>query len=318
MAKNGAVAARPNPSVGAVLVYDNKIIGEGYTSAYGGAHAEVNAIASVIDEQLLPKATLYVSLEPCSHYGKTPPCADLIIDKGIKKVVIGTLDPHKKVAGKGVKKLMDAGCDVTIGVCEAACIASNIRFITYHKEQRPYIILKWAQTLDGFIAPQQRDTQQPVWITGKLSRKLVHKWRSEEQAILVGTNTVLADNPQLTTRDWEGKSPLRVVLDRDNTLPKNAQVFNDAAKTIVVSTTDPSDIVESLYEQGIHSIIIEGGAQTISAFIAAGLWDEARVFYGNALFVSGVPAPIFRSVPKLVSSTTLETDRLHYYKNIIS
>ena len=315
LAKNGRVAASPNPSVGAVLVYEQRIIGEGYTSPYGGAHAEVNAINSVTETHLIPKATFYVSLEPCSHYGKTPPCADLIISKGIKKVVIGTLDPHKKVAGNGVKRLLEAGCDVLIGIGEEACVQSNIRFITFHKHQRPYIILKWAQTKDGFIAPAHREKTEPVWITGTLSRKLVHKWRSEEQAILVGANTVIQDNPELTTRDWKGTSPTRVVLDKAHSLPKSAKVFNNAATTLHIDSTTPSHIATTLFEANIQSVLIEGGAKTLQAFINAGLWDEARVFHGNTVFGSGTEAPKFLTPPQQMQTKTLQEDILHYYKN---
>jgi len=315
LAKNGRVAASPNPSVGAVLVYDHKIIGEGYTSPYGGPHAEVNAIAAVKDPSLLEKATLYVSLEPCSHYGKTPPCADLIAAKNIKKVVIGTLDPHHKVAGNGVKKLMESGCDVTIGILENACITSNIRFFTFHQKQRPYVILKWAQTLDSFIAPEQRDKKEPVWITGTLSRKLVHKWRSEEQAILVGANTVLEDNPNLTTRDWKGKSPERIIIDSRNTIPKNAAVFNTEAKTHLISTTDPAGILKELYDLNIQSVIIEGGTKTLQSFIRTNLWDEARVFHGTNRFGSGVKAPLLPGNIPYFQKDQLEDDQLFYYKN---
>lgn len=315
LAKYGRVAARPNPSVGAVLVYDHKIIGEGCTSPYGGPHAEVNAIAAVKDASLLEKATLYVSLEPCSHYGKTPPCADLIVEKGIKKVVIGTVDPHHKVAGNGIKKLMESGCDVTIGVLEKDCIESNIRFITFHQQQRPYIILKWAQTLDGFIAPAQRDKKAPVWITGTLSRKLTHKWRSEEQAILVGANTVIHDNPSLTTRDWEGASPLRIVIDERDALPKNAAVFNKDASTHTITTSNPAAILKQLYTLNVQSVIIEGGTKTLHSFIQANLWDEARVFHEITRFGSGVKAPLLPEGMLHVHKDQLDDDQLFYYKN---
>ena len=315
LAKNGLILARPNPSVGAVIVYKQKIIGEGYTSPYGGPHAEVNAIRSVTEEALLPQATLYVSLEPCNHHGKTPPCVDLILEKGIRRVVIGTVDPHNKVAGSGIKKLMEAGCDVTVGILETACRDSNIRFFTYHQRQRPYIILKWAQTLDGFIAPQQRDIQEPVWITGTLSRKRVHQWRSEEQAILVGAQTVLDDNPELTTRDWEGASPLRIVIDRNESLPKTAKVFNTAAKTLVLHQTTAQDIARALYDQGIQSVIVEGGARTLARFIEANLWDEVRVFYGNTRFGKGTAAPMLPKDVAFIHREHIGTDLLHYYKN---
>lgn len=307
----------PNPSVGAVLVHDSKIIAEGYTSAYGGAHAEVNciALAKMKAPQLLSKSTLYVSLEPCSHYGKTPPCADLIIDSGIKKVVIGTIDPFAKVAGAGIKKLMVAGCDVSIGVLEDECRESNKRFFTYHEKKRPYIILKWAQTLDGFIAPETRDAQQPVWITNKRSRQLVHKWRSEEQAILVGGKTVLEDNPSLTTRDWEGKNPIRIVVDSKNNLPQDLKIFNNDAETISIENSEPEAICKTLYENEIQSVIIEGGRHTLQQFIDAGIWDEARVFYGKNIFRDGTKAPTINQTFSETSRKVIADDTLIYYKN---
>ena len=215
IAKNGLGNTRPNPMVGAVIVSNNKIIGEGYTSAYGGSHAEVNAINSVGNKSLLKEATLYVTLEPCSHFGKTPPCSDLIIKHKIPNVVIGCIDDNIKVAGQGIKKLKNAGCKVIVGVLEHECKTHHKRFFTFHNKKRPYIILKWAETPDGFIAPKTKQEQKPVWITNSYSRQLVHKWRSEEQAILVGTNTVLEDNPSLTTRTWTGENPIRVVIDEN-------------------------------------------------------------------------------------------------------
>ena len=214
LAKNGLGATYPNPLVGSVIVYKNKIIGEGWHQKAGAPHAEVNAINSVKDESLLNKSTIYVSLEPCSHFGKTPPCSDLIIAKGIKKVIIGTVDPFAEVAGRGIKKLMEAGCEVQVGILEKECQDLNKRFFTFHQKKRPYIILKWAQTTDGFIAPKVQEKREPVWITNQYSKQLVHKWRSEEQAILVGTNTAIADNPKLNTRLWNGKNPVRVVIDK--------------------------------------------------------------------------------------------------------
>ena len=307
----------PNPSVGAVLVHDGNIIGEGYTSTYGGAHAEVNCIAfaKANNPNLIAASTLYVSLEPCSHYGKTPPCADFIIDAGIKKVVIGTIDPFAKVAGAGIKKLIVAGCDVSIGVLEDECRESNKRFFTYHQKKRPFIILKWAQTLDGYIAPKSRDAQKPVWITNKRSRLLVHKWRSEEQAILVGGKTVLEDNPSLTTRDWEGKNPIRVVLDSKGNLPKELNVFNKEAKTLTLQTTDPVEICAALYENDIQSVIIEGGRQTLQSFIDSNLWDEARVFYGAVTFGEGTKAPALNPQFIQASRTSSLEDTLMTYTN---
>ncbi|WP_299678903.1 bifunctional diaminohydroxyphosphoribosylaminopyrimidine deaminase/5-amino-6-(5-phosphoribosylamino)uracil reductase RibD [uncultured Dokdonia sp.] len=317
LAKNGLPSAMPNPSVGALLLVDNRIIAEGYTSAYGGPHAEVNAItyAQTHSPELLQKATLYVTLEPCSHYGKTPPCADLVVASGIKKVVIGTTDPFAKVAGNGIKKLMEAGIDVTVGILESECYEVNKRFFTYHEKKRPYILLKWAETLDGYIAPAQRDKTAPVWITNLYSRQLVHKWRSEEQAILVGANTVLADNPSLTTRDWYGTSPLRVVLNERNELPKDASIFNDQAETIVIASQDPNEVIEILYKKGIQSIIIEGGAKTLQHFIDAGIWDEARVFTGKTTFENGMKAPVFHTQHYTATTQDIKGDILTTYKN---
>lgn len=308
----------PNPSVGALLVVENRIIAEGYTSAYGGHHAEVNAIgyAKAHTPELIKKATLYVTLEPCSHYGKTPPCADLVITSGIRKVVIGTIDPHAKVAGNGIKKLMEAGIDVTVGVLEVECYEANKRFFTFHDKKRPYVILKWAETLDGYMAPEKRSETAPVWITNTYSRQLVHKWRSEEQAILVGAQTVLSDNPSLTTRDWHGDSPLRVVLDERDALPKEAAVFNKEAETIVVPSQDPKEIGRILYEKDIQSVIIEGGAKTLQRFIDADLWDEARVFTGKTTFGKGTKAPTFtQKQPSIMSSQEIQGDILTIYKN---
>ncbi len=309
----------PNPAVGALLVVDDRIIAEGYTSAYGGNHAEVNTIAyaKAHTPELITKATLYVTLEPCSHFGKTPPCADLVIASGIQKVVIGTIDPHAKVAGNGIKKLMEAGIDVTVGLLEAECYEANKRFFTFHEKKRPYIILKWAETLDGYIAPAERSKTAPVWITNTYSRQLVHKWRSEEQAILVGAQTVLADNPSLTTRDWYGNSPTRVVLDERGNVPKEATVFNAEAATIVIPSQDPTDIGRILYEKGIQSVIIEGGAKTLKRFIDSDMWDEARVFTGKTTFGDGTKAPVFtqKQHNNTVLSQEMKGDLLTIYKN---
>lgn len=317
LAKNGLGTTYPNPLVGSVIVYENKIIGEGWHKKSGEAHAEVIAINSVKDKSLLKKATIYVSLEPCSHFGKTPPCCDLILEHKIPKVVIGTQDPNIKVSGKGIKKMIEAGAMVTIGILEAECNELNKRFFTFHKKKRPYIILKWAQTNDGFIAPILRSTnvgtkeRKPVWITNVYSRQLVHKWRSEEQAILVGTQTVLDDNPKLNVRDWSGNSPIRIVLDQKIRIPKESYVFTDPLKTIVFckSTTTierentifevinfeqniATQIATVLYRHQVQSIIVEGGRQTLQTFIDDDLWDEARIFIGDLSFKEGIQAPI--------------------------
>ncbi|WP_452226517.1 bifunctional diaminohydroxyphosphoribosylaminopyrimidine deaminase/5-amino-6-(5-phosphoribosylamino)uracil reductase RibD [Lacinutrix cladophorae] len=313
IAKLGLGSTRPNPMVGAVIVHDNTIIGEGYTSAYGGSHAEVNAIHAVGNKSLLQEATLYVTLEPCSHFGKTPPCSDLIISHKIPNVVIGCIDDNPEVAGKGIKKLQDSGCHVTVGVLEKECKEHHKRFFTFHNKKRPYIILKWAETTNGFIAPKTKSENKPVWITNKTSRQLVHKWRAEEQAILVGTNTVILDNPSLTVRDYTGQNPIRVVLDRNNLLSKEYAVFNNDAETIIFKDYTAKDICKHLYKENINSIIIEGGSKTLQLFIDENLWDEARVFTGNILFKEGVKAP--KLYGKLIATETIIKDTLKTFTN---
>lgn len=334
LAKNGLGNTYPNPLVGSVIVHNKKIIGEGWHQKAGAPHAEVNAINSVRDTSVLKKATIYVSLEPCSHFGKTPPCSDLIIAKGFKKVVIGCVDPFAEVAGRGIKKLMEAGCEVSVGILEKECQELNKRFFTFHQKKRPYIILKWAQTADGFIAPEIQEKREPVWITNQYSKQLVHKWRSEEQAILVGTNTAIADNPKLNTRLWEGTNPVRVVIDKDLRIPKESVLFDSSIKTIVLTEkktetvikTDnlifekldfqqnlPKQICEVLYRYDLQSLIIEGGAKTLQTFIDANLWDEARVFTGISEFHKGVKSPEFSG--RILAKTNLERDILKIYKN---
>ncbi len=333
LAKNGLGTTYPNPLVGSVIVHNGKIIGEGWHKKSGEPHAEVNAVNSVKDKSLLNKSTIYVSLEPCSHFGKTPPCCDLIIENGIPNVVIGTVDPNVKVAGKGIKKLIEAGANVTVGILEAECNELNKRFFTFHEKKRPYIILKWAESQDGFIAPLTKSEQKPVWITNEFSRQLVHKWRSEEQAILVGTNTVLDDNPKLDVRDWTGNNPIRIVLDQNNRIPKASHIFNNQAKTIVFSNSTASNpkesgnfevidfgknmatqIVDTLYKHQIQSVIIEGGRQTLQTFIDENLWDEARIFVGNNSFQNGIKAPIIalkNNTKHAVGNDTLIISRNH-------
>lgn len=332
LAKNAEGKTYPNPLVGSVLVYKDEIIGEGWHQQAGKPHAEVNAIHSVKDEKLLKKATIYVSLEPCSHFGKTPPCSDLIIDKKIKKVVIGTMDPFAKVAGRGIKKLMNAGCGVVLGVLEKECQELNKRFFTFHQKKRPFIILKWAQSQDGFIAPLQQKERKPVWISNQKSKQLVHKWRSEEQAILVGTKTAVNDNPKLNTRLWEGKNPTRVVIDRELRIPESSHLFDGKISTLVFTENTstgnqdnltfiqidfqknvPQKICDHLYEQELQSVIIEGGQQTLQHFIDENLWDEARVFTGSAFLKEGIKAPIFSG--KEISKQEIGDNNLSIYKN---
>ncbi|RTY91070.1 bifunctional diaminohydroxyphosphoribosylaminopyrimidine deaminase/5-amino-6-(5-phosphoribosylamino)uracil reductase RibD [Flavobacterium sp. RSP46] len=332
LAKNGLGATYPNPLVGSVIVCDGNIIGEGWHQKAGEPHAEVLAINSVKDKSLLNKATIYVSLEPCSHFGKTPPCCDLIIKNKIPNVVIGTVDPNIKVAGNGIKKLMEAGIHVTLGVLEDECQELNKRFFTFHEKKRPYIILKWAQSQDGFIAPKEKSEKKPVWITTIYSRQLVHKWRTEEQAILVGTQTVIDDNPNLNARDWYGNNPIRVVLDQNNRIPKDSHIFDNHVKTILFSgfktgvekentifecidfeKNTAEHLAQSLYKHQIQSVIIEGGRQTLQTFIDANLWDEARIFVGNIQFKTGIKAPIL--VQKQFTKQCIGSDELLIHRN---
>ena len=332
LAKNGLGTTYPNPMVGSVIVYEGKIIGEGWHKKAGEPHAEVNAVNSVQDKSLLKKATIYVSLEPCSHFGKTPPCCDLIIKNKIPNVVIGTVDPNIMVAGNGIKKLIEAGIHVTVGILEDECNELNKRFFTFHQKKRPYILLKWAQSQDGFIAPLEKLEKKPVCITNTYSRQLVHKWRTEEQAILVGTQTVIDDNPKLNARDWQGNNPVRIVLDQNNRIPKENAVFDNQTKTIVFSNSENTiskentifevidfkqdiakQIVDSLYRHNIQSVIIEGGLQTLQTFIDENLWDEARVFTGNTNLEKGIKAPC---IPKTNSEKhTIDTDEFLIIRN---
>ncbi|CAN1497792.1 RibD Pyrimidine reductase, riboflavin biosynthesis [Flavobacteriaceae bacterium] len=332
LAKNGLGTTYPNPLVGCVIVYENEIIGEGWHKKSGEAHAEVVAINSVKNKDLLKNATIYVSLEPCSHFGKTPPCADLIVKYKIPNVVIGTIDPNSKVAGTGVKKLLDAGINVTVGILEDKCNELNKRFFTFHQKKRPFIILKWAESSDGLISPKIKLEQKPVWITNEFSRQLVHKWRSEEQAILVGTQTVIDDNPTLTVRDWVGKNPIRIVIDRNNKISKESHIFDNQAQTIVFSNLEiqsevahikyikidfnknsTEQIVTILYENQIQSVIIEGGRHTIQSFIDSNIWDEARVFQGDVYLENGTKAPILNT--KKHTKQTIKNDTLLIFRN---
>lgn len=333
LAKNGLGTTYPNPLVGSIIVHKGKIIGEGWHYEAGGPHAEVNAIQSVKDQSLLKEASIYVSLEPCSHFGKTPPCSDLIIEKGIKRVIIGTIDPFAKVSGAGIKKLMNAGCDVTVGVLEKECHELNKRFFTFHTKKRPYILLKWAQSKDGFIAPSITNKREPVWITNQYSRQLVHKFRSEEQAILVGNQTVIKDNPKLTTRDWFGEHPTRIVIDTSGKIPEESNVLDATTQTIILTTeafkkensknisyevidkkNKVIDQVSSiLYQHNIQSVIIEGGTYTLQSFIDANIWDEALIFQGNATLGTGLKAPNITG--NLISEQKINKDTLKKYIN---
>ncbi len=333
LARLGAGAVSPNPMVGCVIVNQGKIIGEGYHQQFGEAHAEVNAIQSVKNQDLLSKSTLYVTLEPCSHYGKTPPCTDRILAVKIPRVIIGIPDPYKEVAGKGIHQLTKAGVTVQTGILEPECLELNKRFITFHTKKRPYIILKWAQTLDGFM-DLDRDAErygEPTWITGETALRVVHKIRSQEDAILVGTATAEKDNPSLTVYRWAGRNPVRIVIDRTLRLNKNLKLFDPAAPTLVFNAhTSGIDgniryvkidfsgnllprLLHELYTLNIQSLLIEGGRKTLQAFIHTGLWDEAFIFSGNQLFCKGIKAPLIQG--QLIAEEQLDDDRLKQVKN---
>jgi diaminohydroxyphosphoribosylaminopyrimidine deaminase/5-amino-6-(5-phosphoribosylamino)uracil reductase len=293
--------------VGAVITYEDKIIGEGWHQKYGAAHAEINAISAVHDKELLKKATLYVNLEPCSHYGKTPPCADEIIKWEIPKVVIGTSDPNSKVNGRGISKLKEAGIMVIQNILPDECKELNKRFFTFHGKKRPYIILKWAQTLDGYMDVERINPEEKIdyWITNPELRVLVHKWRSEEDAILIGYNTLLRDQPQLNTRFYSGKSPIPVVVERNQvTINENSYQYSSIEEKI-------ENILKYLYAQDISSVIVEGGRKTLDMFLNSGYWDEARVLIGNIHWKKGLPAPIIESIPE--HSYTINGDQVQIY-----
>ncbi len=337
LAKQGTGNVAPNPMVGCVIIHKNKVIAVGYHEKYGEAHAEVNAINSVIDKSLLKESTLYVNLEPCAHTGKTPPCADLIIKHQIPNVVIGCIDSYSEVAGKGVEKLKTAGVNVTVGVLEEKAKELNKRFFTFHNKKRPYIILKWAETKDGFIDldrpfdSNQDDKIVDNWITSPYSKKLVHQWRSEEQAIMIGTNTAINDNPELTVREVDGNNPLRVVLDLNLRLPQHLNILDGSTPTLVFNYSKSEkqnnlefvkidkaedllpQILKELYQRNILSIIIEGGAKLLQTFIDQNLWDEAKVFIGEKEFKSGLKAPKFDKTP--INSLQFDTDILNTYLN---
>lgn len=312
LAVQGRGLVSPNPLVGSVIALGDRVIGEGWHRKYGGPHAEVEAIDTVGDKTLLEKATIYVNLEPCSHYGKTPPCADLLISHRIKRVVICNEDSNPLVAGNGIKKLLAAGIEVTTGVLEKEGRELNKRFFTFMEQRRPYIILKWAETADGYIARENRDSK---WISNELSRVLVHKWRTEEDAVLVGRTTAQYDNPQLTARYWSGRNPVRVVLDRYLKLNRSLQLFDGKQNTICYNCVKeeesdnlrlikiapegfPEVMLNDMARRGIQSVLVEGGSETLDLFIKAGLWDEARIFKSPTLFNNGIPAVAIRGMVK--------------------
>lgn len=309
LARNGMRNAAPNPMVGAVIVHNDRIIGEGYHARCGEGHAEVNAIRSVKDDSLLQESTIYVSLEPCSHYGKTPPCADLIIRKGIPRVVVGCVDPFSLVSGRGIQKLKDAGIDVKVGVLEAECRQLIKRFVTFNTQQRPYITLKWAESADGFI-DINREEGQPVVLSTPITSMYVHKQRAEHHAILVGRRTALLDNPSLTTRNWYGKNPVRLVIDKELTLPTSLKLFDGSAPTWIFTAQDKAStsqviyfkldfsrsilpqILQKLYENKLQALLVEGGSQLLQSFIDEGLWDEIYTEHSAKVLENGVKGPV--------------------------
>ncbi len=337
LASKGLGLTYPNPMVGCVIVYEGKIIGEGWHQKAGDAHAEVNAINSVNDKSLLPKSTLYVSLEPCSHYGKTPPCTDLILKMNIKSIVIGTIDFNSEVHGKGIEHLQKNGCKVTLGILEDECRTLNKRFFTFHQKKRPYIILKWAETKDGFIFPDVEisNNKKPIWISNTYSLQQVHKWRTEEQSILVGTKTAITDNPKLNARNYFGSNPLRLVIDKDLKLNDDYSLLDGEVATIaftqIKTASDKKNIrfivvdfnknivdqiCDYLYSIEIQSIIVEGGAMTLQSFIDENLWDEARVFTGDIFFKNGLKAPKINR--KQINITQIPSPERQKNKNILT
>jgi diaminohydroxyphosphoribosylaminopyrimidine deaminase/5-amino-6-(5-phosphoribosylamino)uracil reductase len=336
LASLGLGNVSPNPMVGCVIVSEGKIIGEGYHEKIGEAHAEVNAVKAVFEKYgteaaalLLKNATAYVSLEPCAHFGKTPPCADLLIRHQLKRVVIGNRDPFEAVDGKGIEKLKNAGIEVSSGILEKECSWLNRRFFTRILQKRPYIILKWARTANGFFAPTG-DGQR--WISGPLAKRLVHKWRTEEDAVLVGKRTALVDNPQLNAREWPGRNPVRLLIDRNLEIPSEHHLYNNEAKTIIFNEikTDvvgnihfiqmedmhyylPQKIAFQLYLMDIQSVIIDGGANLLDQFITAGLWDEARVFTSAVSWADGVLSPQINGM--ITEVQQIGKDQLSIYQN---
>ena len=311
LASHGLGNTKTNPLVGSVIVHNDKIIGEGYHHEYGGPHAEVNAIRKVKDKSLLQDSTIYINLEPCSHFGKTPPCSTLILNHKIPRAVISNSDPFPSVSGRGIEALKKGGTEVIYGVLEDEGAHLNRRFLTFHRRKRPYIILKWAETSDGFIdiERQEGDPVGTNWITDEIARTLVHKWRSEEAGLMAGTNTIIADNPKLNVRRWTGNSPLRITFDRNGRIPESANILDNSQDTLVFTCQQEKysgktnsvlidhdyhieDVLSELYDQKIISILVEGGQQVHQAFITSGLWDEARVFKGRMMFSQGVKAPV--------------------------
>lgn len=334
LAKRGFGNTYPNPMVGSVIVYNGKIIGEGFHHKAGEPHAEVNAINSVKDKSLLANSTLYVNLEPCAHYGKTPPCSLLIIQNNIPRVVIGCTDSFSEVSGKGIAMMKEKGIEINVGVLEQESREINKRFFTFHEKKRPYVILKWAETKDGFIdiSRQKDEYGQPTWITNDIARKLVHKWRSEEESILVGTNTAIKDNPSLNVRDWYGSDPVRILIDKQLKVPDNYNILNGRVKTIVFTEKEKQNsknnifakvdfeingiknMLNELFKNNIQSVIIEGGRMVLQSFIDENIWDEARCFVGDVYFKNGIKAPVLNEKP--IKEDSIGNSKLYFYRNI--
>ena len=319
VAKKGIGKTYPNPSVGCLIVNEDTIISEAFSSKYGENHAEVNAINKVKNKNLLKTSTLYVTLEPCSHYGKTPPCCNTISKNKIPNVVIGTADNSSKVNGKGIEFLRKNNINVTYGVLEKKCKELHKNFLYFNQNKRPYIILKWAQSNDKLFSPLKKIKKKPFWISSKKSRQLVHKWRSEEHAILVGYNTVINDNPNLNVRSWKGKNPIRIIIDYDNKLSNKFNVFNDQAKTIKITKNNidqslpiASEISSLLFKENIQSVIVEGGKKTLEEFIKTNLWDEARIFTNKKNLKKGTEAPKLKG--KIILEKKIDDDGLKIIK----
>ncbi len=328
LASLGSGFVAPNPLVGCVIVWNNLVIGEGYHKRFGGPHAEVNAFDRVEQKELLNESTVYVSLEPCSHQGKTPPCVDLLVSNNVKRVVIGCRDSNPTVNGKGIDRLKRAGIEVVEGILEEECRQLNKRFFTFHERRRPYVVLKWAQTLDGYIdRVRDEDIKGINWVSSELTKTLVHKWRSEEQSILVGRNTIINDNPSLTVREYDGQNPIRIVIDSQLQISQDLNIYSNEAPTLIfnriknekkenvewikISETSTTNILEELYNREISSVFVEGGSRTLQYFIIDNVWDEARVIVGNTKFGDGVKAPIINKIPS--DSFKFGEDRVYIY-----
>lgn len=328
LASNGLGNTYPNPFVGSIIVHQNKIIGEGYTSQYGGPHAEVNAIENVKDKSLLSDSTLYVTLEPCAHFGKTPPCCDLIITKKIPRVVVGCVDPFAQVNGEGIRRMREQGVEVIVGVLQEECLTLNKRFFTFHQKKRPYIILKWAETFNGYFAPVQHEQK---WITNVYSKQLVHWWRTQEEAILIGTKTAIIDNPQLNARLVNAQYPIRLVIDRSLEIPTTHHLYDTNFRTIIFNEIKSAElgnisfvrldfeqeiipsILETLYQENITSVIVEGGVKTLNSFIKQNLWDEARIFRSAIRWQDGIKSPEIKG--KIILEKTILNDHLTVIRN---